>query len=105
MNPETWAALQKRGVTESTPLALDFSYVAETEAAAKELVAYLREETDYAVSTEAATGEDAKGWTVEGTTLPQPLSLDVIDEWVGWMVEAGEQHGGCVFDGWGALVP
>jgi hypothetical protein len=31
------------------------------------------------------------------------VSLEILDQWVTWMVTAGKEHD-CDFDGWGALV-
>ena len=43
-------------------------------------------------------------WEVTGTTQPTKVSLEILDEWVAWMVAAGFEHGGCRFDGWGTLA-
>jgi hypothetical protein len=39
---------------------------------------------------------------VNGTTRNTQVSLAILDQWVEWMVAAGEQIAGCEFDGWGA---
>jgi hypothetical protein len=46
-----------------------------------------------------------KQWSVTGSTQPTPVSLDILHRWVGWMVAAGAENGGCDFDGWGAEAP
>ena len=45
-----------------------------------------------------------KTWAVSGTTQETEVSLEILDDWVRWMVAAGEANGGCDFDGWGAQV-
>ena len=46
-----------------------------------------------------------KQWSVTGSTQPTAVSLDILNQWVGWMVVAGAENGGCEFDGWGAEAP
>jgi hypothetical protein len=95
-NQQMWARLQTRGVTDETPLRLDFTYRAPGEQEAEDLGQFLR----------AATGYDVKthGKSVEGTTRESTINLSVLDEWVSWMVLAGYHKGRCEFDGWGAEV-
>lgn len=104
MNPQTWAALQEHGVDESTMLRLDFFYVAPGQAEAEALGGFLREETDYDVDVHSIKKGmlSKKQWSVTGTTQPTAVSLDILDQWVDWMVSAGAENGGCEFDGWGA---
>ena len=97
MNTQTWAALQERGVTETSELRLDFAYDAPTKESAERLEAFLRSETDYDVS--------ADDGSVTGSTQLTTLSPTILDEWVEWMVLAGYENGRCKFDGWGAAVP
>ena len=99
MNAQTWEALQRYGVDESTELVLDFFYVAPSEHAAWELAAFLKAQTDYTIM--VSTGP----YGVKGSTQPTAVSLEILDEWVDWMVSAGAEHGECEFDGWGAQVP
>jgi hypothetical protein len=44
-------------------------------------------------------------WTVEGKTQPTAASLEILNDWVTWMVGAGAEHGACEFDGWGTQPP
>lgn len=105
MNVQTWASLQGHGVTEQTNLRLDFFFEAPTAAAAGKIVKLLKEETDYDVSTPRGSGSFfSRGFVVSGTTQETKVSLDVLDQWVDWMVAAGRQSG-CSFDGWAAKVP
>ena len=107
MNPQTWAALQEHGVDESIEVRLGFFYVAPGQSDAETLGAFLRAETDYDVDVHSIKKGtfSRKQWTVTGSTQPAAVSLDILNEWVGWMVAAGAEHGGCEFDGWGAQVP
>jgi len=107
MNPKTWEALQEHGVTEDSELRLEFFYVAPGESEAQNLVTCLQDETDYDV--EARSHKKGmlskRGWIVTGHTQPTKVSLEILNEWVDWMVTAGAEHGGCEFDGWGAEAP
>ena len=103
MNERSWQALQEHGVTEASALRLDFFYVALNEGAAEQLRAFLQDETDYAVQVNSSSGVllRKKNWTVTGQTQPTGVSLDILNDWVGWMVAAGFERD-CEFDGWGA---
>jgi hypothetical protein len=107
MNPQTWAGLQEHGVDESTKLRLDFFYVAPGQTGAEALGEYLRRETDYDVDVHSIKKGmlSKKQWSVTGSTQSTTVSLDILNQWVGWMVAAGAENGGCEFDGWGAEAP
>jgi hypothetical protein len=105
MNPQTWAALQQRGVGEETLLRLEFFYDAPGRGAARALVRHLRGSTDYDVAAHAERfGRVSKRWMVVGRTPPSAVSAAILDDWVERMVAAGARHGPCRFDGWGASV-
>jgi hypothetical protein len=108
MNPATWEALQKHGVTEESQLRLDFFFNAPSKPKAEQLAAFLRTEIDYdvVIGQHKKKGLLAKpGWTVEGKTQPTSASLEILNDWVTWMVGAGAEHGACQFDGWGTQPP
>jgi hypothetical protein len=42
-------------------------------------------------------------WRVEGNTQTTAVSLEILDQWVTWMVTAGKERG-CDFDGWGTQI-
>jgi Regulator of ribonuclease activity B len=107
MNSATWRALQAAGVTEQTQLKLDFFFDAPGESQANELAEFIRNETDYGVSVESSGGGafKKKKWRVSGQTKNTPLSEEILNDWVKWMVFSGFQHGDCEFDGWGAMAP
>lgn len=96
MNAQTWGVLQARGVSETTELRLDFAYRAPNEAGAIALRDLLSTETDYEVRADSDGGR----WSVLGRTQGTSVSLEILDQWVDWMVSAGMQTG-CEFDGWG----
>src|SRR5689334_15035007 len=85
MNARTWATLQSYGVGETTEITLDFFYDAPSEHSAWELAAFLRQETDY----EVRVTKDG----VKGSTQPTLVSLEILNQWVSWMISAGAEHG------------
>jgi hypothetical protein len=114
-NRDIWAGLQERGVAADTMLRLGFIYVAPGEPEAQALVDFLREETDYDVNVRAdrddgadadaeTDPDDADAWFVIGMTQPTPVTLDLLDDWVEWMIAAGAAEGPCAFDGWAAQL-
>jgi hypothetical protein len=103
MNRQTWAALQKHGVTEQSELRLDFSYDAPNRNAAESLRALLQEQTDYDVRVKSGGSFLRREWRLEGTTQTTAISPEILDQWVTWMVTAGKERQ-CDFDGWGASV-
>ena len=107
MTIETWNALQDRGVHEQSVLRLEFFFEAPDGAAAERLATFLARETDYELSTtpDEAEAQAGLGWLVAGRTRPTRVSLEILDQWVSWMVGAGVEQGGCVFDGWGTSIP
>lgn len=104
MNKQSWAALQEHGVTEESELRLDFFCAAPGQPEAEGLRTFIEDETDYDVRVVSQGGGllKKKTWLVTGKTQPTKVSQEILDEWVGWMVAAGFEHGGCEFDGWGA---
>ena len=56
MNPQTWAALQGRGVDERTLLIIDFGFTAKGKAEAKGLTSFLREKTAFSATARAERG-------------------------------------------------
>ncbi len=103
MNRQTWAALQKHGVTEESQLRLDFSFNAPNREAADRLCTLLRDQTDYDVKVESDGPFLRRRWRVEGSTRNTAVSPAILDQWVTWMVSAGKDRA-CDFDGWGTSV-
>ncbi len=100
-NPEAWARCVDDDIDEDE-LRLGFIYLAPGEPEGESLVAFLREETDYEVELHRQpTGSQAEPtWLVVGATQPAYLTLEILDQWVEWMVAAGASAGPCAFDGW-----
>lgn len=103
MNEQTWQTLVAHGVTESSEVRLEFSYVAPDRSAAESLKTLLEEQTDYQVDMQSAGGILRKTWSVTGSAQPTHISPTVLDQWVDWMVTAGI-HQNCEFDGWGTQL-
>jgi hypothetical protein len=104
-NPEAWARFRDQGV-EKDELRLGFIYLAPSEAAAHALASYLWTQTDYEVEVHhQPVGEETEPtWLVVGATQPVVLTLEMLDDWVQWMVAAGAAEGPCAFDGWAAQL-
>jgi hypothetical protein len=102
-NPGIWARFQEHGMDERE-WRLGFIYLAPGEQEAQELAAFLREETDYEVEVRSQRPRRLAGqeWLVVGATQPTLVTLELINEWVEWMVAAGAATGPCAFDGWAA---
>jgi hypothetical protein len=103
MNTETWKRLVAHGITPDTEIQLDFTYNSPTREQAEALQNFLNRETDYAVEVSSSGSLFRKKWWVHGTTQKTTVSLDILNQWVEWMVAAGQDHG-CMFDGWGTSV-
>ena len=101
-NRDTWAELREHDVEDDMQLRLGFLYLAPGRSEAKQLVAFLRAETDY--EARARTRPDDGAWVVVGTTQPTPVSLERLDAWVEWMIAAGAAEGPCAFDAWAAQL-
>src|SRR5690242_5034754 len=85
MNRQTWAALQRHGLTEDRQIRLDFFYNAPNREAADRLCAVLQEQTDYDVKVETAGSFFRRYWRVEGRTQDTAVSPAILDQWVTWM--------------------
>jgi hypothetical protein len=105
MNPRTWAALEERGVDARTPLVIDYSFTAPGRRQAKELVTVLRARTNFSSEVIAEGPRLKRRWRVVGHTQPATASVDMLNDWVTFMVTLGAKNGACRFDGWGVKVP
>ncbi len=106
-NRDIWAGLQEHGLADDAELRLGFIYLAPGEPEARSLVDFLREATDYDLDARSRRDEGTDGeesWFVIGTTQPTTLTLDLLDDWVEWMIAAGAVEGPCAFDGWAAQL-
>jgi len=102
MTNTTWQMLVRRGLDPTSKVRLDFTYLASDESDARALETFLREETDYDVR--VASDLVGRRW-VRGTTQSTQIDLEILRDWVEWMVLAGAENGRCVFDGWGTEIP
>ncbi|MDQ3723967.1 MAG: hypothetical protein M3376_13100 [Actinomycetota bacterium] len=101
-NVDIWSGLQQHGFGPNSQLRLGFIYRAPGEVEARRLVAFLQEETDYDVQTHSRPDDDPREepyWFVIGITQPTPLTRELLDDWVEWMIAAGAAEGPCAFDG------
>ncbi len=107
-NRDIWAGLQEHGRGAPTVLRLGFAYLSPGEDEARRLVAFLQRETDYEVEVRSRRQEDDPDAEptcfVTGTTQPTAASLELLDNWVEWMIAAGAVEGPCAFDGWAAQL-
>ena len=95
-NRDIWAQLQEHGAGGETELQLGFVYLSPGRDEAEQLVNFLVDETDYEVESRTQNSD----WFVFGVTQPTPVSSELLDRWVEWMVAAGAAEGPCAFDGW-----
>lgn len=107
VNPQSWAAMELRGVGPDTPLQLDFEYTAPGEDEVRALMRHLRTTTDYEFKGGARDNpkDGTRRWMVLGTTPPMTMSLAGLNEWVTEMVMHGRDGGPADFDGWGVSTP
>jgi hypothetical protein len=106
-NREIWGNLREHATSAGTELRLGFRYLSPGEPEARALVGFLRTETDYDVearSLQEAGADGKEAWLVIGTTQPTPITLELLDSWVEWMIAAGAVEGPCAFDGWAAQL-
>ncbi len=95
-NSRTWASLCRLGVKEGAELPLRFCFNSAGLEADRALAEFLRDEAGYDVMIEKEG--------VSGSTSPMTLGPAALDAWVSAMVQAGHDHGGCLFSGWMATV-
>jgi hypothetical protein len=105
MNPRTWSALEQRGIDARTLLVIEFSFTAPGRRAARELVKVLRERTNFSAEVVAEGPRLKRHWRVVGHTTPSTASVEMLNDWVTFMVTLGARNGACRFDGWGVSVP
>jgi hypothetical protein len=103
MNKKTWEQLVAHGYKPDQDVQLDFFYAAPNRDRAVALKNFLNQETDYHVEVTSTGSLLRKSWQVTGTTQKTKISPEILDQWVQWMVAAGQDHA-CLFDGWGTSV-
>jgi hypothetical protein len=105
MNPRTWSALEERGVDARTLLVIEYSFTAPGRREAKALVTVLRARTNFTSDVIAEGPRLRRRYRVVGHTQPATASVEMLNDWVTFMVTLGAKHGACRFDGWGVKVP
>jgi|GEM_PF-1243624 len=105
MNPKTWAALEERGVGLKTLLVIEYSFTAPRKRAATALRDVLRERTNFTAEILGDGPLLKRHWRVIGHTQPSNASIEMLNDWVTFMVTLGASNGECRFDGWGVRVP
>jgi Regulator of ribonuclease activity B len=100
MNKISWQKLVQNGLTSNDEVQLDFWYYAANKENAEALKAFLEKETDYEVLVEVSGNSM---WNIKGHTQKTEISLDILNQWVEWMVIAGQEFE-CQFDGWGVQL-
>jgi hypothetical protein len=105
MNPRTWSALEQRGINTRTLLVIEFSFTAPSRRAARELVKVLRDRTNFSAEVIAEGPRLRRHRRVVGHTQPSTASVEMLNDWVTFMVTLGARSGACRFDGWGVSVP
>ena len=102
---QTWAKLQKHGVTTSSLLALEAHFWSGTEDGAQRLARHLERRLAHSVTLRAIRrGFFRRSWAVDATRPARQTDLDDIGRWTDRMVEAAVKHD-AKFDGWGTFVP
>jgi hypothetical protein len=105
MNPRTWSALEQRGIDTRTLLVIEYSFTAPAKRAARDLVKVLRERTNFTAEVIGEGRPLRRHWRVVGHTQPATASVEMLNDWVTFMVTVGAKNGACRFDGWGVKVP
>ena len=105
MNPRTWAALEERGIDTRTLLVIEYSFTAPGRRQARELETVLRARTNFSSEVISEGPRLRRRWRLVGHTQPATASVEMLNDWVTFMVTLGAKHGACRFDGWGVKVP
>src|ERR1043165_4236389 len=95
MNEITWQKLIQNGLTSNSEVQLDFSYFATSKGNVEALRNFLNNETDYDVLIKIFNDTV---WCLDGKTQKTTISLETLNQWVKWMVLAGQEYE-CKFDG------
>jgi hypothetical protein len=103
MSGQTLDALHKAGLNDEMRVCLEFLFVAPTEPKALALLGHLETNDCLNLSVKKSGGVFSRKWLVTGQTHPTPLNVQVIAQWLPWIVVQGIAHD-CEFDGWGAEV-
>jgi hypothetical protein len=97
----TLDALHQAGLTNEREVQIEFFFSAPSEASAKALVAHLAKNDCLDLKVEKSGGFLSRRFSVAGKTHPTVVTVQVLAQWIPWIVVQGITHG-CEFDGWGA---
>jgi hypothetical protein len=103
MSGQTLDALRKAGLNDEMRVSLEFLFVAPTEPKAVALMRHLETNDCLNLTLEKIGTFLSRKWLVKGQTHPTPLNVQLIAQWLPWIVVQGMVHD-CEFDGWGAEV-
>ena len=86
MTGQTLDALRAAGLTDDKQIQLDFFFVAPDETAAKALISHLQDNDCLNLSSEKVGGFLSRKWVVKGQTHPTQVTVQVLAQWLPWMV-------------------
>lgn len=92
-----WQRIQAIRPGDQQALDIEFFFRAASQPSAIALQYFLSAETEYTSRVHAWEDE----WKVSGVIPTMTVDLEMLEQWVDWMVHAGA-HFSCIFDGWGA---
>ena len=94
--PSTWSRLESEGLTSETRVKLDFAYSIPDKVVATRLAAMLQSQFGYQADLQSVDD----GYKIQGRTCETTISTQILQKWLGYMVQRGVESGGR-FDGWG----
>jgi hypothetical protein len=102
LTEELLSLWEASGITKGAKLSLDIYFDAPTEKAARDLLNYMADKTQY--KWEAHQYEQENAYVVQSLGNKLKVDRDYMLYLAEWMVKAGYENG-CIFDGFGALLP
>ncbi len=90
-----WGRLEERGHEEGAKVRMSFTYFCNNHDDAEMLRSLFITGTDFDVE----IIKRKEFWALNGNTLDTDISLEILKEWVKWMIDAGLKFQ-CVFDSW-----
>jgi hypothetical protein len=107
-NSYLWVNWQNMGVSNNTPLAVDFSFISPSKSSANDFLRYLKQQ-GYKSSCHEYTDYEqnhpgTKMWDVELTTAEQTWTLEKLNQQARDFNQIAIKYN-CVLDGIGAMMP
>jgi hypothetical protein len=103
MSGGTLDALHRAGLKHDREIQIEFFFNAPNQASADALVSHLEKNDCLDLKLEWSGGFLSRKFSVAGKTHPTVVTVEVLAQWIPWMVIQGVTHD-CEFDGWGAEV-